>query len=314
MQFEVQPVHTGGACSSDFVGLVSGIDLATPLSAKHVEAIDAAMNHYAVLVFRKQPLDQHQQMAFARALGPLDLGFKRATKSHKRLDYDELADISNLDESGKVADRTHRRVIGNLANQLWHSDSSFSKPSARYSMLAAVVVPSWGGATEFADMRGAHDALDEHLRDECAGLEAEHYALHSRFMLGDTDYDAAQRNALPPVQWPLVRTHAGSGRKHLFIGAHATHIVGRTVAEGRIMLLDLLEHATQRQFVYRHEWQPGDLVMWDNRCTLHRGRHYDLSAHRELRRATTLDAAHDDPAEIAMSLHSDDAAARYLKS
>ncbi|MQR00214.1 TauD/TfdA dioxygenase family protein [Glaciimonas soli] len=311
MQFKVQPVHTGGACSSDFVGLASGIDLAVPLQPEQVEAINAAMNHYAVLVFRKQPLDQHQQMAFARALGPLDLGFKRATKSHKRLEYHELADISNLDESGKVVDRTHRRVIGNLANQLWHSDSSFQKPSARYSMLAAVVMPPWGGATEFADMRAAYDTLDDRLRAECATLEVEHYALHSRFMLGDTDYDEAQRNALPPVQWPLVRTHAGSGRQHLFIGAHATHIVGRTVAEGRIMLLDLLEHATQRQFVYQHAWQPGDLVMWDNRCTLHRGRHYDLSVHRELRRATTLDAEPDDPAAIAMSMmHSGGAAVR----
>ena len=302
MPFEVQPIHTNGEVSCDFVGLAGGLDLAAPLSRENADAIDAAMNHYAVLVFRHQPLDQHQQMAFARSLGPLDLGFKRATKTHKRLEYHELADISNLDESGQIADRTHRRVIGNLANQLWHSDSSFQKPSARYSMLAAVVVPPRGGATEFADMRAAYDALDQGTRHELAELEVEHYALHSRFMLGDTDYDEAQRNALPPVQWPLVRQHAGSGRKHLFIGAHATHIVERTVAEGRIMLMDLLEHATQRQFVYCHEWQPGDLVMWDNRCTLHRGRHYDLSAHRELRRATTLDAARDDPAAIAMSM------------
>ena len=276
-----------------FAGLASGIELAAPLAPAAAHAIDAAMNQYAVLVFRGQPLTPDQQLAFARALGPLDLGFKRVARPHARLASEELADISNLDESGEIADRAHRRVVGNLANQLWHSDSSFQKPSARYSMLHAVVVPEWGGATEFADMRAAWDALPERDRQELEGLEAEHYALYSRFLLGDTDYTEAQRNALPPVRWPLVRTHAGSRRRHLFIGAHATHVVGQTIAEGRVLLMDLLEHATQRQLVYSHEWQPGDLVIWDNRCTLHRGRRHDLSVRRELRRATTLDADHD---------------------
>ncbi|HGL4257377.1 TauD/TfdA dioxygenase family protein [Burkholderia dolosa] len=286
MSLEVVPID---AARADFVGLASGIDLTSPVSERLACAIDAAMNRYAVLVFRGQPLTQDQQLAFARALGPLDLGFKRVARPHARLAYQELADISNVDESGQIAERTHRRIVGNLANQLWHSDSSFQQPAARYSMLHAVVVPESGGETEFADMRAAWDALDPREQRELEGLEAEHYALHSRFLLGDTDYSDEQRNALPPVRWPLVREHAGSGRRHLFIGAHATHIVGRTLAEGRVLLMDLLEHATARRFVYSHRWLPGDLVIWDNRCTLHRGRRHDLSVRRELRRATTID-------------------------
>jgi alpha-ketoglutarate-dependent 2,4-dichlorophenoxyacetate dioxygenase len=286
MSLEVIPFD---AQRPDFVGLASGIELAAPLTPDTARAVDEAMNHYAVLVFRGQPLTQDQQLAFARGLGPLDIGFKRVARPHARLAYQELADISNFDESGQIADRAHRRVVGNLANQLWHSDSSFQQPSARYSMLHAVIVPEWGGATEFADMRAAWDALPERDQQDLEGLHAEHYALYSRFLLGDTDYNEEQRNALPPVQWPVVRTHAGSGRRHLFIGAHTTHIVEQTVAEGRVLLMDLLEHATQRAFVYSHEWQPGDLVIWDNRCTLHRGRRHDLSVRRELRRATTLD-------------------------
>jgi alpha-ketoglutarate-dependent 2,4-dichlorophenoxyacetate dioxygenase len=286
MSLEVVPID---AAHPDFVGLASGIDLTAPVSEALACAIDAAMNRYAVLVFRGQPLTQDQQLAFARALGPLDLGFKRVARPHARLAYQELADISNIDESGQIADRAHRRIIGNLANQLWHSDSSFQQPAARYSMLHAVVVPESGGDTEYADMRAAWDALDTNEQRELEGVEAEHYALHSRFLLGDTDYTDEQRNALPPVRWPLVREHAGSGRKHLFIGAHATHVTDRTIAEGRVLLMDLLEHATARPFVYSHRWQPGDLVIWDNRCTLHRGRRHDLSVRRELRRATTVD-------------------------
>ncbi|GAB7544033.1 TauD/TfdA family dioxygenase [Cupriavidus sp. 8B] len=240
-------------------------------------------------MFRKQPLAPEAQLAFARHFGPLDLGLRKVSRSANRLHHEELLDISNVDEQGRVADRNHRKIVGNLANQLWHSDSSFQDPAARYSMLSAAVLPDWGGETEFCDLRAAYDSLPQRLKSEIEGLQAEHYALHSRFMLGDDQYTEEQRNALPPVTWPLVRTHPGSGRKLLFIGVHASRIVDMTVAEGRMLLMDLLEHATQPQFVHRHEWQVGDLVIWDNRCTLHRGRRYDLSARRELRRTTTLD-------------------------
>ncbi|MBO6718518.1 MAG: TauD/TfdA family dioxygenase [Rhizobiaceae bacterium] len=279
-----------------FAGEASGIDLSKPLAADDVEAINEAMNEYAVLVFRDQPLTQTQQVELAKSFGPLDFGFKRLKKAPDRMEHAELADISNVADAGGTVGRNDRKIVSNIANQLWHSDSSFQKPAARYSMLAAVRVPGSGGDTEYADLRSAYDALPEETKREIEGLQAEHYALHSRFLLGDTEYDEEQRNMLPPVLWPLVRTHAGSGRKHLFIGVHTRAIEGWTIAEGRMLLMDLLEHATQREFVYKHKWRPNDLVIWDNRCTLHRGRRFDLNQPRELRRATTLDVDHADQA------------------
>ena len=272
-----------------FVAEASGVDLARPLEDAAVRAIEAAMDRFGVLVFRDQPLDQDQQIQFARRFGTLDIGLRRANRGPHRFKYEELIDISNVAPDGAIAARDSRRVASMVANQLWHSDSSFQDPAARYSMLSAVVLPSWGGETEYADLRAAYDALPEALKAELDGLVAEHYALHSRMMLGSTDWTEAEKNVLPPVRWKLVRTHPGSGRKLLFVGVHAREILGWTLPEGRLMLSDLLEHATQRQFVYRHQWRVGDLVMWDNRCTLHRGRRYDLAERRELRRTTTLD-------------------------
>ena len=272
-----------------FVGEVTGVDFRQPLDPAVVMEIDAAMDRYAVLVVRDQPLDQEQQMVFARSFGPLDLGLRKVKKQPHRFRYDELIDISNVDEKGRIADRNSGKIVSNIANQLWHSDSSFQRPAAKYSMLSAVVLPTRGGETEFADLRAAYDALSDELKAELEALEAEHYALHSRFLLGDSDYTEEQKNAIPPVHWPIVRMHPGSKRKLLFVGVHARRIVGWPVAEGRMLLMDLLEHATQRDFVYSHKWRVGDLVMWDNRSTLHRGRRYNLSERRELRRATTED-------------------------
>ena len=269
-----------------------GVDLSKPLVPALVKEIVAGMDKYAVLVFRGQKLDEDRQIAYAKQFGPLDLGLRKIRKGQPhRFKYDELADISNVQVDGKVAPRDSSKIVNNIANQLWHSDSSFQKPAARYSMLHSVVIPKKGGETEFADLRAAYDGLPEDLRMDIAGLEAEHHALHSRMMMGDTGYTEEQKNAIPPAVWPLVRTHAGSKRKLLFVGIHATHVIGMTVPEGRMLLMDLLEHATQRQFVYQHHWQVGDLVMWDNRAVLHRGRRFDLSERREMRRATTEDVA-----------------------
>ncbi|HLX79077.1 MAG TPA: TauD/TfdA family dioxygenase [Burkholderiales bacterium] len=268
----------------------SGADLSKPLNAAQVREIVAGMDRHAVLVWRGQKLDEDQQIAYARQFGPLDLGLRKIRKGQPhRFKYDELADISNVQGDGKVAPRDHAKIVNNIANRLWHSDSSFQKPAARYSMLHSVVIPAKGGETEFADLRAAYDALPDDLKKDIAGLEAEHHALHSRLMMGDTGYTEEQKKAIPPAVWPLARTHAGSKRKLLFVGIHATHILGMTVPEGRMLLMDLLEHATQRQFVYQHRWQVGDLVMWDNRAVLHRGRRFDLSERREMRRATTED-------------------------
>jgi alpha-ketoglutarate-dependent 2,4-dichlorophenoxyacetate dioxygenase len=276
-------------CLNERIGFAAearGISLAGGISSAQAKDIERAMDRYGVLVWRDQPLTEEQQIEFSRHFGPLDLGLKKAYKIRGRHAQDEIIDISNVSPEGAVHERDHAKIVSNLANQLWHSDSSFQKPKAKYSALSAVVVPERGGETEFADLRAAYDALSPDLKEQIQDLEAEHYAWHSRLWLGDVVTEA-QKTTFPPVDWPLVRTHAGSGRKLLFVGIHCTCIVGMTLAEGRVLIADLLEQATQREFLYRHVWQPGDLVMWDNRCTVHRGRRFDLSARRELRRVTS---------------------------
>jgi alpha-ketoglutarate-dependent 2,4-dichlorophenoxyacetate dioxygenase len=265
----------------------TGIDLSQPLTPADVRAIEDAMDRYAVLIFRDQPLTQDQQIAFAKSLGPLDVGLGKIRKGPRRLDYAELADISNVMADGQVADRENPKIVGNVANQLWHSDSSFQHPRAKYSMLSAVIVPGFGGETEFADLRLAYEALPDWRKRQVADLQAVHRALHSRFLLGDTNYTEEQRNAIDPVVWPLVQTDRRTGRKILYVGIHACEVVGMTIAEGRMLLMDLLEHATQPAFVYQHQWKSGDLVMWDNTATSHRGRWFDFAERRDLRRATT---------------------------
>lgn len=272
-----------------FAALAKGIELSVPLDLGVVREIEAAMNQYAVLVFRGQLIDQEQQLAFTRNFGPLDPGRHLAVRQHRRV-RPEFADVSNLDEEGRVAARDHRRILSNMATRLWHTDSSYKRPAAKFSLLYCSAIPDWGGETEFADMRAAHDTLPDRLRTEAQGREAEHYVHHSRATLGFAPSEDEIAGAIPPVTWPLVRVHAGSGRKVLYIGSHATRVLGLSLPEGLVLLSDLLEHATQRQFVYRHEWKPGDLVMWDNRAVLHRGRRYDLAQRRDMRRSTVVDA------------------------
>ena len=272
-----------------FVAEASGIDLTRPLAPADVRAINGAMNQHGVLVWRGQPLSAQQQIDFATSFGPLDIGLKRVFKRPERLDDERLIDISNVDAQGNVARRDSPKNLSNFANQLWHSDSSFMNPRAAYSMLHCVIKPTWGGDTEFADLRHAYDTLDERTRRQIQDLKAEHYALHTRLLLGDEAYTDEQKKEIAPAVWPLVDTHPGSGRKVLFVGVHARQIVGWPTAESRMFLLDLLEHATQRERVFRHEWQVGDLVIWDNRSTLHRGRRFDISERRELRRTTIND-------------------------
>jgi alpha-ketoglutarate-dependent 2,4-dichlorophenoxyacetate dioxygenase len=284
MGLQVRPLHPL------FAGEAAGVDLRRPLGEDAVRAIEQAMDRYGVLVFPGQPLSEDEQIAFARRFGPLDIGLKKALGRPGRHKYEETIDISNVDASGKLADPAGKKMYSQLANQLWHSDSSFQNPPARYSMLLSIVNPPRGGETEYADLRAAYDALPQDTKTEIAGLRAEHSALYSRINLGDTEWSEAQKAAIPPAQWPLVRTHPGSGRKLLFVGVHATHISGMHLGSGRLLLAELLEHATQREFVYRHHWKVDDLVMWDNRCVIHRGRRYDLSQRRELRRVSTEDS------------------------
>jgi alpha-ketoglutarate-dependent 2,4-dichlorophenoxyacetate dioxygenase len=273
-----------------FVGEVTGIDLAAALTPDTARAFDDAVNRYAVLVFPGQSLDDDHLLALGRLLGEVEP--PRNHRVVRRLKHAELADISNLDADNKLRSRDDHRRLDSLGNRLWHADASFRPVPGALSMLFAHVVPPVGGETEFADLRAAHDALPADMQETIEGLVAEHSIFHSRGQLGFTDYNEEERAALPSVRHRLVRVHPGSRRKTLYMGAHASHIVGWPMPEGRLLLRDLMEHATQREFVYRHSWRAGDLVVWDNRCTLHRGRAYDDATYpRDLRRVTTKDAA-----------------------
>lgn len=272
-----------------FAAEAGGVDLARPLDAATIAAIDAAMDTHAVLVFRDQPLGQAQQIAFSKQFGPLDAGLRKATGAPTRFQYDELIDIGNVAIDGAVAAPDNRKLIGQLANQLWHADSTFQDVPVKYSMLSAVTVPDEGGQTQWADLRAAWDALPEKTRRHVEGRTARHSAFHSRIGLGDDAYTAEQLARFPPVERPLVHVHPGSGRKVLYPSVHIDRVSGLSVPEGRLLVAELLEHATQPEFVYTHHWRAGDCVMWDNRSTLHRGKRYDLSLRRDLRRTTTLE-------------------------
>ena len=245
------------------------------------------MDQYAVLVWRDQPLDDDQHMAFTKWFGPLDMGLLGITRKPNRFKHHGFVDIANVGIDGELMARDHRSVTSSIANQFWHTDSSFMQTVARYSLLSARVIPKSGGDTEFADLRAAYDALPDDLRDIVADLVGEHHALFSRTLLGNT-YTDEQMAQMPPARWPLVRTHPVTGRKILFTPIHISRILGMSVPESRMLVNELIEHATQPQFVYRHQWRVGDLVMWDNRCTLHRGRRFDLTKRRDLRRTTTM--------------------------
>jgi len=281
MSIRFEPLHPL------FVAQAHHIDLREPLDDATIAAIRDAMAKYAVLVFRDQPLSEDQHAAFTRRFGPIDAGLLLAVKRKRRLKNPDVIDLANIDEHGNVLPADNPRNVSLIANQLWHSDSSFKDPPAKHSILCGIDVPEIGGETEFADQRAAYDALSEPLKTRLEGRVAEHWAFHSRNLLGGADYTPEGMQALPPVHWPIVHTVPESGRQSLFIGIHTREIVGMATAQARMLLWDLLEHATQREFVYRHQWRNHDVVMWDNQCTLHRGRPYDLSLRRELRRCTT---------------------------
>ena len=285
MSIEFVPLHR------HFVAEVRGFDMRAPIDAAAVRTFERAIDRFAVLVFPAQQVDDAQQLAFTANFGPPDIGRKKAVRTADSRVPPEMIDLSNLDENGYVIDPDHRRVLSLLGTRLWHTDSSYQRPAAKFSILRAVTVPPWGGETEFADCRAAYDALPTILRDEAEHRFAEHWVHHSRSTLGWEPTEEEIRGAMPPVRWPLVRVHAGSGRKLLYIGAHARRVVGLPLPAGRILLRDLLEHATQPAFVHRHAWRPGDLVLWDNRAVLHRGCRYDLSQVRDMRRTTVLDLA-----------------------
>jgi alpha-ketoglutarate-dependent 2,4-dichlorophenoxyacetate dioxygenase len=282
MAVSIRPLHPV------FVGEVAGVDCRKPLSPTEVAAIDQGMDEYAVLVFREQNISDEEQITFTRHFGELE---SYASPGHIRKRGEQrlgpgIADFSNLDKHGRIMSAEDRVWFFKLGDRLWHSDSSFRPIPAKYSILSGRVIPSWGANTEFADMRAAYDALDERTKAEIEDLVCEHSLKYSREAIGFTDLTEEEIAAFQPVRQRLVRTHPATGRKSLFLASHAGAIVGWTIPEARMFLRDLTEHATQREFVYSHAWLPHDLVMWDNRSTMHRARRFDRNEVRDVRRTT----------------------------
>jgi alpha-ketoglutarate-dependent 2,4-dichlorophenoxyacetate dioxygenase len=276
-----------------FAAEASGVALRTLEDRATLDAIRAAMDEYAVLVFRDQPLSDEEQLAFAQRFdGRLHTKTGAAVLGKNRLGNEALTDISNVDEAGAIMRPEDRRRAYGLGNRLWHTDASFQDPPGRYSMLHARVVPPVDADTEFADLRAAYDALGEELKRQVENLRAHHSIAYSRQTLG-FEFSPAEAAQLAGAVQPLVRTNPRTKRRSLYLASHASRIVDWPVPEGRLLLRELIEHATERRFVYRHRWRVGDLVIWDNLATMHRGRAYDDAVHRrELRRVTTLDLAH----------------------
>jgi alpha-ketoglutarate-dependent 2,4-dichlorophenoxyacetate dioxygenase len=271
-----------------FAARIRGVDLTKPLPVDVRKDIQAALDRYAVLVFPGAPLTEDQQADFAENFGQLERS-NIIMKVKARIGG-RLADISNIDENEQVFGEYDRRRMFSLGNQLWHTDSSFKKIPAKYSMLHAHVVTPEGGETQVVDTRVAYEALPQKMKDRIDGLVAEHSIFTSRAKLGFTDFTDEERASLPPVARPLVRSHKESGRKALYLASHISHICDMNVPDGKMLVRELLEHATQKEFIYELKWRAGDLMIWDNRCTLHRGRPYDDTLHRrDLRRATLED-------------------------
>ncbi|WP_424814793.1 TauD/TfdA dioxygenase family protein [Roseococcus sp. YIM B11640] len=276
----------------DFVAEVTGIDLREKISPATATEIHAAMDRYATLIFRDQALDDAQQRAFGEALGTIEASRATVDAEKTRLADKTINDISNLAPDGTILAADARRRMFNLGNQLWHSDSSFKAVPALYSMLHARVIPPSGGATEVADMRAAWDALDPEMQAKVRDLVCEHSLLYSRQLLGFTEFTEAERASFAPVQQRLVRYFPTTGRRSLFLSSHIGRILGWPVPEALALVRDLMEHATDRRFVYSHAWRVNDLLMWDNRTTMHRGRSYDDKRYpRDMRRVTLMDAA-----------------------
>jgi len=283
MTISIRRVHPS------FVGEVSGIDITKPLARDEVEAIEAGMHEHAVLVFHDQPLTDQQQVDFTRNFGVLEvtLAGQMARPEQRRFQQLELGDISNLDGEERLRARDDSRRMYALANRLWHSDASFRAVGAGYTLLHARVVPSQGGNTEFADMRAAYEALSAEDKAEVDDLVCEHSIVFSREQIGMEVKSDEHAERLKPVRHRLVLTDPVNGRKELYLSSHIGGVVGWPVPEARAFIRDLIEHATQREFVYAHEWRVNDLVMWDNRTVMHRARRFrDLQEKRDLRRTS----------------------------
>jgi alpha-ketoglutarate-dependent 2,4-dichlorophenoxyacetate dioxygenase len=286
MPITVQAVTPG------FAAEVGDVDLGRPLSTDDIAAIKAAFTKYAVLVFPDQAFSDESHLDFARHFGPLETSVFAIRQDHKMRLHPNMADVGNLDAEDRILKADDRIRLYQLGNRLWHTDSSFKRLPAYCSILHGRSIPPVGGHTEFADLRAAYDALPEATKGRIAGLVAEHSLLTSRAKLGFTDFDETERKAFEPVPQVLVRRLQDSGRMSLYLASHAGMIRGMAKAQAEKLLKELIDHATQRQFVYTHRWRVNDLVMWDDRCTMHRGLEFDDQRYkRDMRRATVSDVA-----------------------
>jgi len=273
-----------------FVAEVHGVDFSRPVDPQTFAAIVAGMDRYGVSVFRNTGLDDEAHIAFSRLFGELERAPKLFGSKLARFSHPELFDAGNLDREGNILVDDRRRMY-NKGNALWHTDSSFNPHRSQYSLLLAHEVPPSGGDTQFADMRGAYEALPAVMKERIEGLVAEHWLWHSRQLAGYPPPTEDEKAAKPPARHALVQVHAGSGRKTLYIAAHASHIVGWPIEEGRKLIGELIEFATQPRFTYTLGWkQPGDLVIWDNLCTMHRATAFeDTRFRRDMRRTTVYE-------------------------
>ena len=284
MAVTVQPI------TPSFAAEVGDVDLGQPLAADDVAAIKAAFARYAVLVFPDQTFDDESHLAFARHFGPLETSVFKLRADHKMRLHEEMADVGNLDADDKIMKVDDRIRLYQLGNRLWHTDSSFKRVPAYCSILHGKSIPPIGGHTEFADLRAAYDALPDATKRRLQGLVAEHSLMTSRARLGFADFDDNERKAFAPVPQVIVRRLQDSSRMSLYLASHAGSIRGMPGAEAERLLAELIDHATQRQFVYTHRWRVNDLVMWDDRCTMHRGLEFDDQRYRrDMRRATVSD-------------------------
>lgn len=272
---------------------ISGLDLRNVHDRETLLALQAAMDKYAVLVFHDQRFTNEEQLAFAQRFdGVVHTKTSVAVLGKNRFGNEALTDVSNVGANGQILPDDDRRRMSTVSNRLWHTDASFEEPAGRYSMLSGRVVPAVRADTQFADMRAAYDALDDDAKASLEGLRVHHSIAYSRQVMG-FDFSDAEKERLKGAEHPLVRVIPRSGRRALYLASHAERVVSMPLPEGRLLLRDLMEHATQPQFVYSHNWREGDFVIWDNRATMHRARPFDDRKHRrEMLRVTTLDLPH----------------------
>ncbi|HYV89678.1 MAG TPA: TauD/TfdA family dioxygenase [Candidatus Polarisedimenticolia bacterium] len=298
MPIDVTPLQ------ENFGAEVTGVDFTKPVDGESMARIEAIFTRYAVLVFPDQPINDEQQIALTRQFGPLESNPGYA--GGKMFRREEVADFTNVADDDSLMRAEDPRRNFNIANQLWHTDSSFKHIPAKCSLLSAREISPAGGQTEFADLRSAYEALPENRKQELEGLVAEHSIFHSRSQIGFGAFNKEIHQQFPPVNQMIVRRHPGSGKKTLYLAAHASHVVGWPIEQGRGLIRELIDFATQPQFVYRHRWRVADLVLWDNRCTMHRGRPYDDSRYRRVMHNTkAADIANTVDQENALqNLHS----------